>query len=115
MKTHQLILAAALAWSSQAAFAETKVLMETSYGNIELSLDETKAPKTVANFVNYAKKGFYTNTIFHRVIGDFMIQGGGFNTALLQKSTDKPIPNEADNGLKNNKYTIAMADRKAHV
>lgn len=109
MKKYQLILATTLALSSPTLFAETKAVMETNYGTIELVLDETKAPKTVANFVNYANKGFYTNTIFHRVIGDFMIQGGGFNEKLLQKDTDKPIQNEADNGLKNNKYTIAMA------
>ncbi|QMT32274.1 peptidylprolyl isomerase [Alysiella filiformis] len=101
-----LILSVAL---SANALAETKVVMQTSEGEIELLLDEKKAPKTVANFVNYANKGFYSNTIFHRVIDGFMIQGGGFNSAMLQKTTDKPIANEANNGLKNTIGTIAMA------
>ena len=86
-----------------------QVLFETNMGNIQLELDEVKAPKTVANFVNYAKKGFYDNTIFHRVIDNFMIQGGGFTEKMVQKSTDKAITNEAYNGLKNNVGTIAMA------
>jgi peptidyl-prolyl cis-trans isomerase B (cyclophilin B) len=78
-------------------------------GVITLELDEQKAPKTVANFLNYVKKGHYDGTIFHRVIDGFMIQGGGFAPGMSQKPTDKPIENEADNGLKNAKYTVAMA------
>lgn len=89
--------------------AETKAVIETNMGQITLSLDEKKAPITVANFVSYAEKGFYNNTIFHRVIDNFMIQGGGFTASLLQKQTAAPIKNEANNGLKNTIGTIAMA------
>ncbi len=102
------LCALALSLSVQAQ-AVTHAVIETNMGNIQLELDEVKAPKTVANFVNYAKKGFYDNTIFHRVIDNFMIQGGGFTEKMVQKSTDKAINNEADNGLKNNVGTIAMA------
>lgn len=91
------------------AAAQTQVLMQTTMGDIELTLDEKKAPKTVANFVQYAKKGFYDGTIFHRVIPNFMIQGGGFTADMQQKKTDEPIINEAANGLKNQVGTIAMA------
>lgn len=93
------LCALALSLSVQAQ-AVTHAVIETNMGNIQLELDEVKAPKTVANFVNYAKKGFYDNTIFHRVIDNFMIQGGGFTEKMVQKSTDKAINNEADNGLK---------------
>jgi peptidyl-prolyl cis-trans isomerase B (cyclophilin B) len=79
------------------------------YGVITLELDEQKAPKTVANFLNYVKKGHYDGTVFHRVIDGFMIQGGGFAPGMSQKPTDAPIENEANNGLKNDKYTVAMA------
>ena len=85
------------------------VRMETNKGVITLELDGKKAPETVANFVEYAKAGFYDGTIFHRVIPGFMIQGGGFNTGMKQKSTRAAIKNEADNGLKNATGTIAMA------
>jgi peptidyl-prolyl cis-trans isomerase B (cyclophilin B) len=78
-------------------------------GVITLELDEAKAPKTVANFLSYVKKGHYDGTIFHRVIPGFMVQGGGFVPGMQQKSTDAPIENEARNGLKNQKYTVAMA------
>ena len=78
-------------------------------GVITLELDEQKAPKTVANFLNYVKKGHYDGTVFHRVIDGFMIQGGGFAPGMSQKPTDAPIENEANNGLKNDKYTVAMA------
>ena len=107
------LLATVLGMVSMAAQAQTHAIIETSMGNIELLLDEQKAPKTVANFVQYANKGFYNGTIFHRVIDGFMIQGGGFTTDMLQKTTDKPIENEADNGLKNAIGTIAMA-RTSH-
>lgn len=89
--------------------AQTRANIETNMGNIEVSLDEVKAPKTVANFVNYAQKGFYDNTIFHRVIAGFMIQGGGYTQNMSEKPTGKAINNEADNGLTNNIGTIAMA------
>lgn len=78
-------------------------------GVIKLELDAAKAPKSVENFLAYVKKGHYDRTIFHRVIPGFMIQGGGFEPGMSQKATDKPINNEANNGLKNDKYTIAMA------
>jgi len=82
-------------------------------GVITLELDEQKAPKTVANFLNYVKKGHYDGTIFHRVIDGFMVQGGGFAPGMNQKPTDAPIENEANNGLKNDKYTVAMARTSA--
>jgi len=85
------------------------VKMETSMGEITLELFPDKAPKTVANFLEYVKDGFYNGTIFHRVINGFMIQGGGFDAAMNQKPTRAPIQNEADNGLSNDAYTIAMA------
>ena len=83
--------------------------IDTSMGTITLSLDADKAPATVANFVKYAKDGHYDNTIFHRVIDGFMIQGGGFTRDMNQKQTREPIRNEAMNGLKNDRGTIAMA------
>lgn len=105
----KILLAGILAACTLAAHAETRVLMETSMGNIELSLDEQRAPKTVANFVQYAQQGFYNGTIFHRVIDGFMIQGGGMTPDMIEKPTAKAITNEADNGLKNTVGTIAMA------
>ncbi|MCA0324103.1 MAG: peptidyl-prolyl cis-trans isomerase [Proteobacteria bacterium] len=78
-------------------------------GVITLELDEAKAPKSVANFLSYAKGGHYDNTVFHRVIKNFMLQGGGFEPGMKQKPTQAPISNEADNGLKNEPYTVAMA------
>lgn len=86
-----------------------KVQLHTNHGIIHLELDEVKAPLTTANFLAYAAKGHFNGTIFHRVIAGFMIQGGGFEPGLKQKPTDSPIPNEANNGLKNKKYTLAMA------
>ncbi len=86
-----------------------KATIETDLGAIELELDEKKAPVTVKNFVDYAKSGHYNDTIFHRVIDGFMIQGGGFTADMNQKSTKEPIRNEAMNGLKNARGTIAMA------
>lgn len=85
------------------------VKLHTNFGTITLELDEEKAPDTVANFVQYVKDGHYTNTIFHRVIDSFMIQGGGFEPGMKQKPTRAPVRNEADNKLKNDAYTIAMA------
>ncbi len=78
-------------------------------GVITIELDEAKAPKSAANFLSYVKSGHYDNTVFHRVIPGFMVQGGGFEPGMKQKSTQAPITNEADNGLKNDEYTIAMA------
>ncbi len=89
--------------------APTKVLLETTLGNIVLELDDTKAPKTVANFLKYVDAGFYSGTVFHRVIPNFMIQGGGMNTGMQKKNTYQPIMNEAFNGLKNVRGSIAMA------
>jgi peptidyl-prolyl cis-trans isomerase B (cyclophilin B) len=86
-----------------------KVRLETSLGNIIIELNSSAAPKTVENFISYVNDGFYSNTIFHRVIKGFMIQGGGFTENMQQKSTKATIPNEADNGLLNIKGTIAMA------
>jgi len=85
------------------------ITISTNLGNIVLELDADKAPITVKNFLSYAKSGYYNDTIFHRVIDGFMIQGGGFEASMKQKPTENPIKNEASNGLKNNKYTIAMA------
>lgn len=92
-----------------AAADDVNVEIETNLGTIALRLDAARAPVTVKNFTNYAKAGFYDGTIFHRVIDGFMIQGGGFTPDMKQKETHDPIENEAANGLKNDKYTIAMA------
>ncbi|MFN3616842.1 MAG: peptidylprolyl isomerase [Aquabacterium sp.] len=89
------------------------VELHTTAGVIRLELDEQKAPVTVANFLEYVKAGHYDGTVFHRVIKGFMIQGGGFEPGLKQKPTREPIQNEANNGLKNDKYTIAMARTSA--
>jgi peptidyl-prolyl cis-trans isomerase B (cyclophilin B) len=85
----------------------------TNKGNITVELDEAKAPKTVANFLDYVNNGHYNNTIFHRVIKDFMIQGGGFEPNMQQKPASATVENEAKNGLKNDTYTIAMARTSA--
>jgi len=87
----------------------TQVLLTTNHGNIKVELDDAKAPNTVANFVQYAREGHFDNTVFHRVIKSFMVQGGGFEPGMKQKKTRDPIDNEATNGLKNEKYTLAMA------
>jgi peptidyl-prolyl cis-trans isomerase B (cyclophilin B) len=87
----------------------TTVKMETSQGTITLELNGDKAPNTVANFLTYVREGFFDGTIFHRVISNFMIQGGGFTAEMLQKSPHDPIQNEANNGLKNETGSIAMA------
>ena len=85
------------------------VELDTSMGAIVIELNEEKAPKTVENFLNYVKSGHYDGTIFHRIIDGFMIQGGGMDADMNEKSTNKPVENEADNGLKNDAGTIAMA------
>jgi len=89
--------------------SKVTVRMQTNKGTIVLELDAEKAPATVANFVEYARSGFYDDTVFHRVIPRFMIQGGGFQSGMIQKAAGDPIKNEADNGLKNDLGTIAMA------
>ena len=90
-----------------------KAVLNTNHGVIEIELNSEKAPITVANFVDYINSGHYNGTIFHRVIDGFMIQGGGFNEKMQQKPTKAEIQNEAKNGLKNDKYTIAMARTSA--
>ncbi|OLZ64708.1 cyclophilin [Streptomyces sp. IMTB 2501] len=87
----------------------SKVRLHTNYGEIVLELNEEKAPKTVENFVQYVKDGHYNGTLFHRVINGFMIQGGGFEPGMKEKTTRGAIVNEADNGLKNDTYTVTMA------
>ena len=87
----------------------SKVKLSTNHGDIVLQLDAEKAPLTTENFVQYVKDGHYNGTVFHRVIKGFMIQGGGFEPGMSQKKTRASIQNEADNGLKNKKYSIAMA------
>lgn len=104
-----LILIPAAGFASPAERSKPLVKLETSMGEIVLELNAEKAPDTVANFLQYVKDGFYNGTIFHRVIGTFMIQGGGFDANMSQKPTRAPIKNEADNGLTNDTYTIAMA------
>ena len=113
-KTFLVIILTALttniyAASSLPASASPKVVFETSQGNFTVELYPEKAPKTVANFLQYVKDGFYENTIFHRVINRFMIQGGGFERDMTEKNTRAPIANEASNGLLNELGTIAMA------
>jgi peptidyl-prolyl cis-trans isomerase B (cyclophilin B) len=85
------------------------VRLNTTLGSITLELDSQRAPGTVENFLRYVRSGHYNNTLFHRVINGFMIQCGGFEPGMRQKSADKPIPNEAASGLKNDRYTLAMA------
>jgi peptidyl-prolyl cis-trans isomerase B (cyclophilin B) len=109
-----LLLTLALSVSAGAATTSSEgnkmyVQLTTSMGNIILELDAEKAPKTVENFVQYVKDGHYDGTIFHRVIAGFMIQGGGMDATMNEKDTRPPIENEAKNGLKNDRYTIAMA------
>ncbi|WP_353431570.1 peptidylprolyl isomerase [Polynucleobacter sp. MWH-UH23A] len=108
-KFFALFIFAFTCFTTQAAIAGPRVEFKTTMGNFVVELDDVKAPKTTANFLNYVKSGFYNGTIFHRVIDGFMIQGGGFTPNLVQKPTDAPVVSEANNGLKNNTYTIAMA------
>jgi len=89
------------------------IRLHTNHGIIGLELDAARAPDTVANFIKYVEDGHYSNTVFHRVIDGFMIQGGGFEPGMKQKPTREPVQNEANNGLKNDKYTIAMARTSA--
>ena len=108
-KLFAVLVVAVSCFTSQAAFAGPKVEFKTTMGNFVVELDDVKAPKSTANFLNYVKSGFYNGTILHRVIDGFRIQGGGFTPDLNQKPTDSPVVSEAQNGLKNNAYTIAMA------
>ncbi len=101
------------ATEKQMSDTQTKVKMTTSLGTIVIELDNAKAPVSAANFADYVKSGFYDGTIFHRVIPGFMAQGGGFDTSFNQKATQAPIKNEADNGLKNERGTLAMARTNA--
>jgi peptidyl-prolyl cis-trans isomerase B (cyclophilin B) len=103
-----LFLSSLLPWQAQAE-NKPQVLIETNQGNIVLELYPDKAPKSVENFLRYVNEGFYDGTIFHRVIPDFMVQGGGFTPKLQKKLTHSPIQNEADNGLRNRVGTVAMA------
>jgi cyclophilin family peptidyl-prolyl cis-trans isomerase len=111
----RLALAAIISFGliSTSSAENVKVLMNTSMGSIELELYADKAPLTVKNFLRYVDEGFYSGTIFHRVINSFMIQGGGFDQNLQQKRTHAPVKNEAKNGLKNKRGTIAMARTSA--
>ena len=109
--TMAVILAATIPASSEEKASESypHVYVKTNVGGFTIELYPDKAPVTVANFLNYVEKGYYSDTIFHRVIKGFMIQGGGFTVDMSQKDTAPSIKNEADNGLKNKKYTLAMA------
>ncbi len=111
MKTWLFVCALVLALYGVAQGAEMpKVRMETSYGSFVIELDPEKAPKTVSNFLHYVKTGYYDNTIFHRVIPGFVIQGGGLTANMREKPNDKkPIKNEANNGLTNKRYSLSMA------
>jgi cyclophilin family peptidyl-prolyl cis-trans isomerase len=104
-----ICLLLSMSFCAATAAENPQVLMKTSMGDIVLELYQDKAPKSVTNFLQYVKDGHYNGTIFHRVIGTFMIQGGGFNKDMAQKPTRVPIENEAANGLKNERYTLAMA------
>jgi cyclophilin family peptidyl-prolyl cis-trans isomerase len=108
-----LLLVSVAAMAPAAQGAEPQVDLKTNLGTIRLELYPAKAPKTVANFLQYVKDGHYNGTLFHRVIDGFMIQGGGFDTKYRQKPTRAPIENEAKNGLKNDLGTIAMARTSA--
>jgi cyclophilin family peptidyl-prolyl cis-trans isomerase len=109
MKNYLLTLALGLAMTNATAAEPVKVLMETSAGNITLELDAEKAPKSVANFVQYVKDKHYDGLVFHRVIKNFMVQGGGYDESYAQRKTRAPIENEAKNGLSNARGSIAMA------
>lgn len=102
-------LALSIVTLSSIAQAGPKVEFKTNQGNFVVDLESDRAPKTVNNFLAYVKSGFYNGTVFHRVINGFMVQGGGFTTDLVQKPTQAPVVSEAQNGLKNQNYTIAMA------
>ncbi|MGA3050531.1 MAG: peptidylprolyl isomerase [Chitinispirillaceae bacterium] len=108
-KAMVLMAAAGLGAIASGADVSNQVKLETSYGDIVIALNSAAAPVTAANFLGYVDSGFYNGTIFHRVIPGFMIQGGGYDSAMTEKITQAPIKNEAGNGLKNDRGTIAMA------
>ena len=108
-KIKLLLISLLLSLVSTVALADSKVLLQTSMGDIEIELDSEHAPITTKNFLDYVNNGFYENLTFHRVIPGFMIQGGGADDQLKFKETQQPIKNEANNGLKNDRGTIAMA------
>lgn len=112
-KTAAAVLVASLLAAGAAHAAEPQVSLKTTMGEIVLELDPEKAPKTVDNFLQYVKSGFYKGTIIHRVEDGFVIQGGGMDAKLQGRATRKPIKNESDNGLSNAAYTVSMA-REAH-
>lgn len=109
MKLKHFAATVILSTFSFIALAEVQATIETSVGNITLTLYQDKAPATVANFIEYAESGFYDNTVFHRVIPDFMVHGGGFTPDMGRKDTRTAIQNESDNGLANLRGTVAMA------
>jgi cyclophilin family peptidyl-prolyl cis-trans isomerase len=110
VRSSTLLICAFLLYLPSLTLAAMPVVkMETSMGDIMIELNPDKAPKTVENFLNYVNKGFYDGTIYHRVISNFMIQGGGYTSDFQKKATDAPIKNEANNGLQNKRGTIAMA------
>lgn len=109
MKRKLCAFFASILLCTHALAADPRVELKTNMGSITLELYPDKAPKTVENFLQYVKEGFFKGTIFHRVIPNFMVQGGGFSVDLVQKKTRAPVPNEANNGLKNDVGTIAMA------
>ena len=102
-------LAAAPVWAEEAESGAPMVKLETSMGDIEIALNSEKAPETVKNFLAYVDEGFYDNTIFHRIVPGFVIQGGGLEANMREKATKAPIKNEAGNKLSNDRYTVAMA------
>lgn len=104
-----ILITACPVFSAEVSPGNTRVLLETSAGKITIELYPDKAPASANNFLSYVRSGFYDGTIFHRVIPGFMIQGGGFTAAMVKKPTAAPIKNEADNGLKNDRGTVAMA------
>lgn len=107
--TPLFIASFSLAAQAEGGSAQPKVKLSTNHGDIVIALNADKAPETVKNFIQYVESGFYDGTIFHRVIENFMIQGGGFDESFQQKKTQAPIQNEADNGLSNKRGSIAMA------
>jgi len=108
-------LALSIITLSSVAHAGPKVEFKTNQGNFVVDLESDRAPKTVNNFLGYVKSGFYNGTVFHRVINGFMVQGGGFTPELVQKPTQAPVVSEAQNGLKNQNYTIAMARTSFYI
>jgi len=112
MRLHSVLVKTLLilsVFTTNALAADSKALIQTSLGDIEIELYAEQAPKSVANFIGYVERGFYEGVIFHRVIADFMIQTGGFNEAMEKQKSGSPVVNEASNGLKNDRGTLALA------